>query len=114
MSDIDAVVERGRKRYGAGEFDQAAQIVMDAIQDPASKAQFVAAVARNAAGEDIVIRRAAELRSKALGREGPKSDEREARIARINVKSPMYDSVEDRDWHDAFSKTYGEKSRKRR
>jgi hypothetical protein len=26
----------------------------------------------------------------------------------------MYDTVSDADWHAAFSKTYGEKSRKRR
>jgi hypothetical protein len=114
VSDINSVVERGRKRYGAAEFDAASQVAMDAIKDPSAQAQFVAAIARNAEGEDLVWRRANELRSKTLGREGPKNDEREARISRINPRSPMYDTVSDSDWHAAFSKTYGEKSRKRR
>jgi hypothetical protein len=112
--DINAVVERGRKRYGAAEFDAASQVAIDAIPDPSARAQFVAAIARNAEGEDLVWRRANELRARTMGREGPKSDEREARIAKINVKSAMYDGVSDADWHAAFSKTYGEKARKRR
>jgi hypothetical protein len=113
MSDINEIVERGRKRYGAGEFDQASQIVMDSIPDPATKAQFVATVARNAEGEDIVYRRAQEIRSKALGREGPKQD-REAKIATINPRSPMFDSADDRDWNASFDATYGAKAKKRR
>lgn len=114
MSDLDAVVERGRKRYGAAEFDAASQVVVDSIKDTEAKAQFAMAVARNAEGEDIVMRRASEIRAKALGREGPKSDEREARIASINVKSPLYDTMDDRDWHTAFDRTYGASKRKRR
>jgi hypothetical protein len=113
MSDINEVIERGRKRYGAAEFDAASQVVVDGIQDPGARAQFVAAVARNAEGEDIVFRRAHELRSKALGREGPKQD-REAKIASINVRSPMYDTVEDRDWNSAFDQSYAERRKKRR
>jgi hypothetical protein len=114
MNDINAVVERGRKRYGAAEFDQASQIVIDHIQDASAREQFVAAVARNAEGEDIVYRRAQELRSKALGREGPKNDEREARIAKINVKSPLYDTIDDRDWNAAFDARYNGAKRGRR
>lgn len=114
MSDINEVVERGRKRYGAQEFDAASQVVMEHIKDPGSQAQFIAALTRNDDAEGVVMRHAADLRSKALGREGPKNDEREQRISRINVRSPMYDTIDDRDWHAAFSKTYGEKARKRR
>jgi hypothetical protein len=114
MTDINAVIERGRKRYGTAEFDQASQLCIDAIQDPSAREQFVAAVARNAEGEDIVYRRANELRSKALGREGPKSDAREQRIASINPRSPMYDTVKDDEWNAAFDAKYGAKARKRR
>lgn len=113
MSDIDAVVERGRKRYGAAEFDAASQIVVDSLKDDSTKGQFVAAVARNADGEGIVMRRAHELRSLALGREGPKQY-RDAKIASINPRSPMFDTADDRDWNDAFNAIYGAKSKKRR
>lgn len=114
MSDISAVVERGRKRYGAAEFDAASQVCVDAIQDPGGKVQFAAAVARNDEGEDIVWCRAQELRSKAMGREGPKSADREEKIARINPRSPMFDSADDRDWNASFDATYGQKAKKRR
>jgi hypothetical protein len=114
MSDINEVVERGRKRYGAAEFDAASQLVIDNIKDEGARAQFIAQVARHDDGDGVVYRHAQEIRSKALGREGPKSDDREAKIARINPRSPMFDTVSDADWHAAFSKTYGEKSRKRR
>ena len=114
MTDINAVVERGRKRYGAAEFDAASQIVMDHIKDPGSQAQFIAALARNAEAEGIVMRRAAELRLKATGREGPKSDDREEKISRINPRSPMFDSEDDRDWNASFDATYGAKAKKRR
>ena len=30
MSDINVIVERGRKRYGAAEFDAASQVCLDA------------------------------------------------------------------------------------
>jgi hypothetical protein len=111
--DINVVVERGRKRYGAAEFDAASQVAVDAIPDAAARAQFVAAIARNAEGEDLVWRRAHELRSKAMGREGPKQD-REEKIARINPRSPMFDSADDRDWNASFDATYGAKAKKRR
>jgi hypothetical protein len=114
VSDINAVVERGRKRYGSAEFDQASQVCMDAIKDESSRAQFVAALARNAEAEGIVMRRAAELRLKATGREGPKSDDRQEKISRINPRSPMFDSEDDRDWNASFDATYGAKAKKRR
>jgi hypothetical protein len=113
MSNINAVIERGRKRYGAAEFDQASQIVIDHIRDEGSRAQFIAAVARNPDGDGIVMRHAAEIRLKATGREGPKED-REEKIANINPRSPMFDSVEDRDWNASFDRTYGSKAKKRR
>lgn len=114
MSDINVIVERGRKRYGAAEFDAASQVCLDHIPDPGAKAQFVAAVARNDEGEDLVWRRAQELRSKAMGREGPKSADREEKIARINPRSPMFDLADDRDWNASFDATYGQKAKKRR
>lgn len=114
MSDINEVVKRGQQRYGEAQFDLASKIVSDSFQDPGTRDQFIAAVARNTDGDGIIMRRASELMAKSTGREGPKNDEREARISRINVKSAMYDTVSDADWHAAFSKTYGEKSKKRR
>ena len=114
MSDINAVVECGRKRYGAAEFDAASQLVIDNIKDEGARAQFIAQVARHDDGDGVVYRQAQEIRSRALGREGPRSDDREAKIARINVKSAMYDTMPDSDWNAAFDKTYGAKAKKRR
>jgi hypothetical protein len=114
MSDIEKVIERGRQRYGLGEFDAAAQVVMDSIRDEGTKAQFIAAVARNDDGEGVVYRRANEIRSKAIGKEGPKTDAREQRIASINVRSPMYDTMSDSDWNAAWDRTHGAKAKKRR
>jgi hypothetical protein len=68
---------------------------------------------RNAEAEGIVMRRAAELRLKATGREGPK-DDREEKIARIKPRSPMFDSEDDRDWNASFDATCGAKAKKRR
>ena len=49
-----------------------------------------------------------------MGREGPKSADREEKIARINPRSPMFDSADDRDWNASFDATYGQKAKKRR
>jgi hypothetical protein len=114
MSDIEKVIERGRKRYGASEFDAASQLVIDNIKDDASKAQFIAQVARHDDGDGVVYRQANEIRRRALGREGPGSDDREAKIARINPRSPMFDTVSDADWNASFDAKYAAKPRKRR
>jgi hypothetical protein len=111
VSDINEIVERGRKKFGPGEFDAASDLFVKSIPD-ASREQTIIALARDPQAEDVVMRRAHELRARAIAPNGPKDDAREARIARINPRSPLYDTVPDANWHRAFDSQYGSKRKR--
>ena len=103
-----------RKKYGPGEFDAASELFVNSIADQAAREQAIVALARDPQAEDIVMKRAHEIRARAIAPNGPKDEAREQRIAKINPRSPLYDSVPDRDWNAGFDAVYGTRAKKRR